>query len=78
MVKGDNGAGNGKYSVSLNFSGMVDVTALPSLNLDRETTVRVILLKGAEKAFCAGIDIEEFFNKTAMEYRAPFFFVQPQ
>jgi enoyl-CoA hydratase/carnithine racemase len=37
--------------------------------LDDDERVRVILLKGAGKAFCAGIDINEFFGKTAMEYR---------
>jgi enoyl-CoA hydratase/carnithine racemase len=37
--------------------------------LDGDAQVRVILLKGAGKAFCAGIDINEFFGKTAMEYR---------
>lgn len=31
--------------------------------------VRVILLKGAGKAFCVGIDVAEFPGKTAIEYR---------
>ena len=39
------------------------------LELDEDKTVRVILLKGAGKAFCAGIDVNELSNKTAMEYR---------
>ena len=30
-------------------------------DLDKESEVRVIILKGAGKAFCAGIDIGEFF-----------------
>ena len=38
--------------------------------LDREKRVRVIIVKGQGKAFCAGIDIKEFFDKTTMEYRA--------
>ena len=38
--------------------------------LDQQAPARVIILKGAGKAFCAGIDIKEFFDKTAMEYRA--------
>ena len=37
--------------------------------LDANKTVRAILLKGAGKAFCAGIDVNELSNKTAMEYR---------
>ena len=39
-------------------------------DLDRDTRVRVIVIKGQGKAFCAGIDIKEFFDKTTMEYRA--------
>lgn len=38
--------------------------------LDNDPGVRVILLKGAGKAFCAGIDVNELAGKTAMEYRA--------
>lgn len=37
--------------------------------LDSETQTRVIILKGAGKAFCAGIDVGDFFDKSAMEYR---------
>ncbi len=37
--------------------------------LDAERKVRVILLKGAGKHFCAGIDVGEFAGKTAMQYR---------
>lgn len=37
--------------------------------LDNDPGVRVILLKGAGKAFCAGIDVNELAGKTAMEYR---------
>jgi len=39
-------------------------------DLDKESEVRVIILKGAGKAFCAGIDIGEFFEKSTMEYRS--------
>lgn len=38
--------------------------------LDAEKNVRVVLLKGAGKAFCAGIDVNELAGKSAMEYRA--------
>jgi len=38
--------------------------------LDSQTSVRVIILKGAGKAFCAGIDVNELSGKTAMEYKA--------
>ena len=38
--------------------------------LDDNPKVRVILLKGAGKVFCAGIDVNELAGKTAMEYRA--------
>jgi enoyl-CoA hydratase/carnithine racemase len=37
--------------------------------LDAENRARVIILKGAGKAFCAGIDVADFANKSAMEYR---------
>ncbi len=38
--------------------------------LDEDPKVRVVLLKGAGKVFCAGIDVNALFGKTAMEYRA--------
>ncbi len=38
-------------------------------DLDAENQARVIILKGAGKAFCAGIDITDFANKSVMEYR---------
>ncbi|MBW1819698.1 MAG: enoyl-CoA hydratase/isomerase family protein [Deltaproteobacteria bacterium] len=37
--------------------------------LDADSQVRVIIIKGAGKAFCAGIDVGDFFGKSAMEYR---------
>lgn len=39
------------------------------LELDARAEVRAIILKGAGKAFCAGIDVSDFFGKTAMEYK---------
>jgi enoyl-CoA hydratase/carnithine racemase len=36
---------------------------------ERDGNVRVILLKGAGKAFCVGIDVSEFPGRTALEYR---------
>ena len=38
--------------------------------LDSENQARVIILKGAGKAFCAGIDVSDFSDKSAMEYRS--------
>ena len=37
--------------------------------LDLETQVRVIIIKGAGRAFCAGIDVSDFPGKSTMEYR---------
>jgi enoyl-CoA hydratase/carnithine racemase len=37
--------------------------------LDAQDQVRVIILKGAGKVFCAGIDISDLANKSVMEYR---------
>ncbi|HCY87895.1 MAG TPA: enoyl-CoA hydratase [Desulfobacteraceae bacterium] len=37
--------------------------------MDNDPKVRVILLKGAGKAFCAGIDVNELEGKTPLEYR---------
>ncbi len=37
--------------------------------LDSDPKVRVIIIKGAGKAFCAGIDVSDFFGKSVMEYR---------
>jgi len=39
------------------------------LAMDGDPRVRVVVVKGAGKAFCAGIDINELADKTAMEYR---------
>jgi enoyl-CoA hydratase/carnithine racemase len=40
------------------------------LDLDADPEVRVILLKGSGKAFCAGIDVSELEGQTPMEYQA--------
>ncbi|MFH1984673.1 MAG: enoyl-CoA hydratase-related protein [Pseudomonadota bacterium] len=37
--------------------------------MDADPAVRVVLLKGAGKAFCAGIDVNELEGKTTLEYR---------
>jgi len=52
---------NSKFAVELN-------TALQAM--DENQNVRVILIKGAGKAFSAGIDVNELEGKSAMEYRA--------
>ena len=39
------------------------------IDLDVDPSVRVILLKGAGKAFCAGIDVSELEGQTTMEYQ---------
>lgn len=36
---------------------------------DKDEQTRVIIIKGAGRAFCAGIDISEFFDRTANQYR---------
>jgi enoyl-CoA hydratase/carnithine racemase len=36
---------------------------------EADSRVRVILIKGAGKSFCAGIDVKELAGKTALEYR---------
>jgi enoyl-CoA hydratase/carnithine racemase len=39
------------------------------LQLDGDPAVRVMIVKGAGKAFCAGIDVGDFFGKSTLEYR---------
>ncbi|MBW2594364.1 MAG: enoyl-CoA hydratase/isomerase family protein [Deltaproteobacteria bacterium] len=63
--------------ITLNRPGSLNTFNVPlavELNkalweLDSETQVRVIILKGAGRAFCAGIDISDFSSKSTMEYR---------
>ena len=38
--------------------------------LDQKEEVRVVLIKGSGKAFCAGIDINELEGKTTREYKS--------
>lgn len=52
---------NSKFAVELN-------AALHEM--DANHAVRVILIRGAGKAFSAGIDVNELEGKSAMEYRA--------
>ena len=52
---------NSLFAVELN-------TALQAM--DENSDVRVILIRGAGKAFSAGIDVNELEGKSAMEYRA--------
>ena len=40
------------------------------VEMDDDPQVRVVLLKGAGKAFCAGIDVNELADKSTLEYRA--------
>lgn len=51
-------------------SRMADELAAALAEMDTDPAVRVVVLKGAGKAFCAGIDVNELAGKTAMEYRA--------
>ena len=39
------------------------------VELDNDTEVRVIVLRGAGKAFCCGIELSEFHGKSQKEYR---------
>ena len=39
------------------------------LQLDSDNDVRVIIIKGEGKHFCAGIDINDFAGKNAMQYK---------
>lgn len=40
------------------------------LELDADTKVRVVILKGEGKAFCAGIDVKEMQGKSPLELKA--------
>ena len=39
------------------------------MEMDSAPDVRVVLIKGAGKAFCAGIDVNELAGKSALQYR---------
>ena len=52
------------------FSSQMAAELIAALDeLETDNDVRVILIKGAGKAFCAGIDVNELAGKSAMEYR---------
>lgn len=51
-------------------SSMADELYRALMEADQNEAVRVILIQGAGKAFCAGIDINELKGKTALEYKA--------
>jgi enoyl-CoA hydratase/carnithine racemase len=50
-------------------SPMADALHQTLVELDADPQVRVVLLKGAGKAFCVGIDVNELPGKSALEYR---------
>jgi enoyl-CoA hydratase/carnithine racemase len=39
------------------------------LEMDEDNKIRVIVIRGAGNAFCAGIDVSEFLGKSSVEYR---------
>jgi len=51
-------------------SQMADELYRALIELDQTEAVRVIMVQGAGKAFCAGIDINELKGKTALQYKA--------
>ena len=73
LEKGDNHVA----SITLNrpehlntFSSQMAVELNQALlELDADSDVRVILLKGSGKSFCAGIDVSELEGQTPMEYQ---------
>lgn len=50
-------------------SQMASELARALMELDNNEEVRVVMIKGSGKAFCAGIDINELEGKTALEYK---------
>ncbi len=53
------------------FSSLMAAELYQALKeLDEDPKVRVVLLKGSGRVFCAGIDVNELEGKTAHEYRA--------
>jgi enoyl-CoA hydratase/carnithine racemase len=50
-------------------SSMAEELYAALMELEAEPQVRVVLLKGAGKAFCVGIDVNELAGKSALEYR---------
>lgn len=50
-------------------SDMAEQLYAALMAVETDDRVRVVLIKGGGKAFCAGIDVNELAGKTAMEYR---------
>ena len=50
-------------------TALADELCKALLELEMDNTVLVIVIRGAGKAFCTGIDISEFHGKTLQEYR---------
>jgi enoyl-CoA hydratase/carnithine racemase len=50
-------------------AALADELCMALMELETDRSVRVVVLKGAGKAFCTGIDISEFHGKTLQEYR---------
>lgn len=51
-------------------SPMAGELAQALVDMDADPGVRVVIVKGAGKAFCAGIDVNELEGKSTLEYRA--------
>lgn len=74
LDKGDNFVG----SITLNRPDNLNTFNSPMageltralLDMDADPAIRVIIVKGAGKAFCAGIDVNELEGKSTLEYRA--------
>lgn len=49
---------------------MAKSLAAALMDLENDPSVRVLVIRGSGKAFCAGIDVNELDGKSAMEYRA--------
>jgi len=74
IEKGDNFVG----SITLNRPDRLNTFSTPMagelaqalVDMDDDADVRVVIIKGAGKAFCAGIDVNELADKTTIQYRA--------
>ncbi len=52
------------------FSSKLAIELNDALNqLENDKNIRVLVIKGAGKSFCVGIDVSEFFDKSLQEYR---------
>ncbi len=74
IEKGDNFVGsitlNRPENLNTFNSPMAGELSEALLDMDADQNVRVIVVKGAGKAFCAGIDVNELVDKTTLEYQA--------